>query len=324
METIFSTATIHPRDRFEYWHRTAEKQFAAHDCIPESRSTFEAELLAARFGPLELVQFRVSPMQVMYTLDHIERTRPASLFLCYQLAGKTFISQNGRDVDLEPGTLALVDPLLPYEARFWGQTDVLVIKVQRRDLRARLGRNHGVAARRVSSERLDDAVALSTAARLPSLAGSLTSTTEEMLGIHALDLLALAIGRTLESGAARISPSKATTLGRLRSVIEANLSDPELDAQRVADAVGISVRYANDLLASQDTSLNRFILSRRLARCRNSLEDPNQRHRTITDIAQCWGFSDMTHFGRRFREAYGVLPSEYQRLAARSGMAGRF
>jgi AraC-like DNA-binding protein len=33
----------------------------------------------------------------------------------------------------------------------------------------------------------------------------------------------------------------------------------------------------------------------------------------VSEIAYGWGFSDMTHFGRRFKAAYGLLPSEYRR-----------
>jgi hypothetical protein len=40
-------------------------------------------------------------------------------------------------------------------------------------------------------------------------------------------------------------------------VVEARLTDPGLDGQKVADIVGISVRYANALLAEQDSSLHR-------------------------------------------------------------------
>ncbi|MGL3214156.1 helix-turn-helix domain-containing protein [Bradyrhizobium sp. BR 1433] len=105
--------------------------------------------------------------------------------------------------------------------------------------------------------------------------------------------------------------------------MEARLTDPDLDGQKVADIVGISVRYANALLAEQDSSLHRLILSRRLSRCRFALEDPNQVHRTIAEIAQGWGFSDMTHFGRCFKGAYGVSPREYQKAAAQSRQDGR-
>jgi AraC family transcriptional regulator, positive regulator of tynA and feaB len=323
VETIFSTKAVHPRDRFDYWHSTACKQIVDHAGIPEDRSTFEAEIQAAKFSNLELVQFNVSPIQVFHTPEHVKRTRPDELFLCYQSSGSAFVVQNVREVRLEAGNLMLIEPLLPYECRFSQGSTMLVIKAPRRELRARLGRNRELTGRRVTAHRVDDELAISLAAKLPSLAGRTASITEEMVGSHALDLLGLAIARTTENSSARLSTTKALLLGRLRSVVEARVADPNLDAQTVADAVGISVRYANDLLSAQDTSLNRLILARRLARCRYALEDPNQAHRTVMEIAQEWGFSDMTHFGRRFKEAFGVLPSEYQKLATRAGQGGR-
>ena len=62
-------------------------------------------------------------------------------------------------------------------------------------------------------------------------------------------------------------------------------------------------------------------MSRRLARCRRALEDPSQAHRTVSEIAYGWGFSDMTHFGRKFKAAYGLLPRDY-RGSARGGSEG--
>jgi AraC-like DNA-binding protein len=80
----------------------------------------------------------------------------------------------------------------------------------------------------------------------------------------------------------------------------------------VAAATGISVRYANTLLSQQGTSLERLIVARRLERCRRALEDPGQSHRTITEIAFAWGFSDPSHFNRRFKAEYGCAPRDYR------------
>ncbi|MGY2844322.1 AraC family transcriptional activator of tynA and feaB [Bradyrhizobium sp. USDA 4509] len=323
VETIFSTSSVHPRDRFDYWHSLACKKIVGHDSVPENRLTFQAEIKAAKFGNLDLVEFSNSPMQVSHTLGHVERTGPDTLFLCYQLSGRVLIVQNAREVNLDAGSLMLLEPLLPYDAKFLPDSKTLLIKVPRRELRARIGTNRELIGRRVTAERTDDDLALSVAAKLPSLAGRTASITEEMVGNHVLDLLGLSIARTIGSATVRVSNSKALLLGQIRSVVEARLTDPDLDGQKVADIVGISVRYANALLAEQDSSLHRLILSRRLSRCRFALEDPNQVHRTIAEIAQGWGFSDMTHFGRCFKGAYGVSPREYQKAAAQSRQDGR-
>jgi AraC family transcriptional regulator, positive regulator of tynA and feaB len=322
VETIFSTASVHPRDRFDYWHSVACQNIVGHDCLPEDRLTFQAEIKAAKFGNLDLVEFSNSPMQVSHTFAHVDRTSPDTAFLCYQLSGSVLVVQNGREVNLDAGTLMLVEPLLPYDARFSRGSKTLLIKAPRRELRARVGRNRELTGRRVTAERVDDDLALSAAAQLPYLAGRTAPVTEEIVGNHVLDLIGLSIARTMGNAPGRVSNPKALLLGQIRSVVEARLTDPGLDGQKVADSVGITLRYANALLAEQDSSLHRLILSRRLSRCRFALEDPNQAHRTIAEIAQGWGFSDMTHFGRCFKAAYGLSPSEYQK-AAQSRQAGR-
>ena len=118
MKTIFSTTSVHPRDRFDYWHSLACKEIVGHDSLPENRTTFQAEIKAAKFGHLDLVEFSNSPMHVSHTLVHAERTGPDAVFLCYQLSGSVLIAHNAREVSLDAGSLVLLEPRLPYDARF--------------------------------------------------------------------------------------------------------------------------------------------------------------------------------------------------------------
>jgi AraC family transcriptional regulator, positive regulator of tynA and feaB len=111
VKTIFSTSSVHPRDRFDYWHSLACKEIVGHDCLPKNRATFQAEIKAAKFGNLDLVEFSNSPMHVSHTLAHAERTRPDTMFLCYQMSGSILIVQNAREVNLDAGSLTLLEPL---------------------------------------------------------------------------------------------------------------------------------------------------------------------------------------------------------------------
>ena len=111
-----------------------------------------------------------------------------------------------------------------------------------------------------------------------------------------------------------ISSARSVALLNVRAAIESRLGDPGLNATTVAEA-GISIRYANALLAEVNTSIMRLVLAMRLARCRQALEDPLQNNRTVSEIAYGWGFSDMTHFGRRFKDMYDVSPRDYRKSA---------
>lgn len=315
MEILFSTGQVHPRDRFDYWHSVACKQIVEHDCRPDTRTGFDAEIRVGSLGHLNLVQFHNSPMQVAHTAAHVSHTKSDDLFVCRQASGQVIIEQDAREVLLDVGLITLVDPLLPYKAKFLKGSTTLVIKVPRGELEARLGRTHDLTARPINFDRAEHTLAAALFGALPSRIGKMNPVSEEIVGTHTLDLLAISLSSAVDGRRARPSSPRAMTLMRLRAVIEARLADHNLDVRTVAAAAGVSVRYANEVLAEQETSIGRLILTRRLARCRSALQDPMQAHRTISEIAHGWGFSDMTHFGRCFKQAFGTSPSEFQHLS---------
>lgn len=310
METIFSTQEVHPRERFDFWHSVACKAITNHDSEPDMRPNFEAEIEVGALGNLELILFRNSPMQVSHTAAHASCAKSDHLFVCRQLSGEVILEQDTREIMLSAGSLTLLDPLLPYKGKFLRDSKMLVVKAPRRELEARLGRTQDMVARLIEPNTARDGLTSSVTALLPSLARETRSVGESIISSSVLDLVAVSLAKAVEGARPRVSSAKALVLMKIRAATEARLSDPKLDPQAIADSVGVSVRYANRVLAEQGTSLARLVLARRLARCRTALEDPAQAHRTLSEIAYGWGFCDLTHFGRRFKQVYGMLPSE--------------
>jgi AraC-like DNA-binding protein len=152
---------------------------------------------------------------------------------------------------------------------------------------------------------------------LPAHLGKMSRTAEKIAMDQTLDLIALSLAGMMHSSRPRISSARAVVSSAVRAAVEARLHDPNLTATTVAAAAGVSLRYANAVLAEENLSVARLIQERRLARCRRALGDPLQSHRSVSEIAYAWGFSDMTHFGRCFRKAYGLSPRDYRGRAAR-------
>ncbi|WP_027531791.1 helix-turn-helix domain-containing protein [Bradyrhizobium sp. WSM3983] len=317
METIFSTQRIHRRDKFDYWHSVACKQIVDHDSRPEARLSFDAEIELDALGNFELILFNNSPMQISHTVAHASRTKSDHLFVCRQLSGSVLLEQETREIALDAGSVVLLDPLLPYSGKFLQGSKMLVVKVPRRELETRLGKIRNMVARLIKPARAEDRLTSVVMGMLPSLASQMSSISDQLVGNHVLDLIAMSLAKAVEGARPRVSRSKALLLLNIRAVVDASLSDPSLNPQTVADSVGVSVRYANEVLEEHNTSLSRLILARRLARCRCALEDPAQANRTVSEIAYSWGFSDLTHFGRRFKQAYQILPREARALAKR-------
>ncbi|MEA2835699.1 MAG: hypothetical protein QOD89_249 [Bradyrhizobium sp.] len=312
MRTVFTTRDVHPRDRFDYWHGVACKEIVEHESFPVSRLQFEAEIEVGSLGPLDLVAFQNSPLRVEHGQAHISRSSLEHLFLCRETNGLVSVEQEGRQITLHPGDMMLLDPALPYSASFGPGSKTLVLKLPRRELQMRLGNTRNMVARLIQSSSTKDSLASSFTAGLPALAGEMDPVCGQLVANFMLDLVALSLAKAVEGATPRVSSSKAMALLQIRAAIKTRLADPSLDVQSVADAVGLSVRYANAILASQETSIGRLILTERLERCRQALEDPVQSGRSVSEIAFGWGFCDLTHFGRCFKKAYGMSPSDYQ------------
>jgi AraC family transcriptional activator of tynA and feaB len=316
VERIFSTADVHQRDAFDYWHEVLCRKVVPHDCVPENRRVFAAEMQSASLADITLVQYESTPIQNDVTVRHVAHANADELLVRRQMAGVFIAEQDGRAIMLEAGDITLFDPRRPMRGKYLKDAKQLVLKVPRRQLEARVGDVRQAVARSIKAlQEAEYGLTSAYLAMLPTYADGLGAPAADIVRDQTLDLVAVSLAKATGGGKPRLSSARSLVQINVRAAIETRLSVPALDSKTVAAAAGVSVRYANTVLAKDGTSIMRLIWARRLEHCRRALQDPSQAHRTVSEIAYGWGFSDMTHFGRRFRAAYGSLPSEYRRLA---------
>ena len=99
---------------------------------------------------------------------------------------------------------------------------------------------------------------------------------------------------------------------RVRAYVDAHLTDPDLTVQRIAAVHHVSVRHLYDVWAraGHDLTPSRWIIDRRLQRAREHLAAAGPG--AIASVARRCGFTDASHFSRRFRQAFGVSPAEWR------------
>lgn len=59
-----------------------------------------------------------------------------------------------------------------------------------------------------------------------------------------------------------------------------------------------------------------YLRLRRLHRVRLDLACPTQRHLSVGEIAEAWGFVSHSAFAKSFRQCFGVSPRAYRAMAA--------
>ena len=97
--------------------------------------------------------------------------------------------------------------------------------------------------------------------------------------------------------------------------IEALLADPMLDVAMLARAIGVSRSRLYDAFMAFG-GVASAIRDARLDRARLCLTAPENRHRTLEDIARICGFIEYSTFTRAFRRRFGMSPSVAREQAA--------
>jgi AraC-like DNA-binding protein len=90
--------------------------------------------------------------------------------------------------------------------------------------------------------------------------------------------------------------------------IRHNLSDPNLDAARIATANSMTVSDLRAMWSQMPQSIDEWIMNARLESVRNALADEKQVFGHFDDLARHWGISNVTEFRVQFRSALGLSP----------------
>lgn len=144
-----------------------------------------------------------------------------------------------------------------------------------------------------------------------------------------IDVLGGLVSATLEDCWASTSDDSADRLSRARldqisQHMRRHFADPDLSAEDVAKAVGISRRYLHKLFTEAGRSFRAELVNLRIEACLRVFADEKQAGKTIADVAFAAGYTDISQFNRHFRRIHGETPSAARRaLAARAAAARR-
>src|SRR5882757_2225065 len=206
----------------------------------------------------------------------------------------------------------IYDTTRPYELRFDDSFSQTILQMPRKLLQQRIGAFDMLTATTFSSDRPLESLVYEFLVGMSKTIDHVDPVTATRLLDQALDLVAMAFADRMRQRSPDQSSHRSALLYRLNNYILTHLRDPELSMPRAAAAIGISPRYASDLMAAEQTSFRSYVQVQRLERCRRDLSDPAHAARHISDIAFAWGFNDLAHFSRIFKQRFGASPREWR------------
>ncbi len=302
-----------PRHRkLAFWQDIVCDVFVQLDCKSGLGDQFRGSVDRAAVDAMAFTRVSSTAQRVFRTPSRIARAHEDFILVALGREGIGGVAQGGRETMVHPGEFAFYDTTRPYELSFNEDFTQMIFQVPRSALTKRVPGFEDLTA--VTFDRRQPLARL-TLDFLDAVSGTVEHV-DQATGLRlcdqALDLLAMTIGDRLPHGAVQSSTHRAALRHRLKAHIQAHLADPGLSLASSAAALRISTRYVNDLLAEDDTSFQRYVLEQRLEQCARALASPALRHRQVGEIAFDWGFNDLSHFGRTFRERYGLSPRAFR------------
>lgn len=304
-----STTCVAPRDRREWLRETIRREYAKVEITPPESSELFNEMTIYPWEQLRLSVIRSNAITISRPAHEPYHPSQDTYLGVMLLSGSYMLEQNGRETFLKPGDMAIYDATRPHRIQCSQPFSKLIVTIPRTLMRSRLAGVEHCTALQIPGDAGIGAVAGGFIRNAARQAGAMEEDAFAALAEHSLDLFTLALA-SIRPQDFTLSRSRSLSLQRVKDFVERHLADPVLDTAKIAAGTGLSARYINDLFRDENTSLMRYVWQQRLENCRKDMLSPLHSGRSISEIALRWGFNDLSHFSRAFKQRFGCAPRE--------------
>jgi AraC-like DNA-binding protein len=301
--------------RYRLWRDIFTSSYGACEVSRTDEGPFSSIFEFIQFGHVSVSQHRTTMQYWARSAQHVAADGRDDLLIGFNRSSTPpLLAQRGREMALHRTDLALFSNAEPIQARASKDMALVGVSVPR-----------ALLAERVAH--VDDLTLTPFEAATPALRHLqryldmlLTGdgiTDDPALVAHVettlVDLFALALGAKRD--AAQIMQMRGLRAARLQEILAAinkGFAEPDFAVRGVAQKLGVSPRYVNDLLHETGLSLAERVLELRLQKARAMLADPRHDRLKIIEIAYACGFNEVSYFNRCFRRRFGASPTQYR------------
>ena len=304
MRQCLTTSDKRPAERLEYWQEVVCKKYVSASAATDlNDEEFSASLISRELGPLIVAEL-AAPLHFWSRKPWHVRNDGQEVFIVSLIqSGAGELTQLGRTVRLSAGDLAIYDSGAPFDYALQASTQL--IKIPKPLLEAKLGDARAFLACKIERGNPLSAILgelISTTLTM-ELSDDVASVAAKRLSGAIVDLLACVYDIRRETAPA---VERSRPLEKIMAYVRANLDSDDLTPERLAAVGATSVRTLNRLFGGMGTTPMRWVWSQRLEASRISLAQGQVT--SVTEAAFAHGFSELAHFSRSFKKAFGVSP----------------
>lgn len=277
-------------------------------------SRFRARLTRIQLDHVALEGFAATAHRSTRAAEHIRDFPTPMLTFAFLRAGRLRVELADATFEIGPGEFVIVDSADPVTFTAEAEVRALVSMIGIGHVPAHLlSRGTTIAGPLARTPLVDSFVAFQATILSSSLSGRRAQGDQLIRAVSELHSAVLAEAQQIAG-----EPTGPAALRyRMEEYIDAHLSEPDLNPDTIAAAVGISLRHAHNVFNDGERTIARFVRDRRIEAVAFRLRTDTERV-PLPVLAAEHGFSSSDAMSRAFRERYGMGPGEYRAGGHRS------
>lgn len=300
---------------FESWHQTTCRDFSVTECEIHKDAAFLGSVRSWKSGPLTFGDVAVkspgSHMPLIRRETDIRKDPRDHIMLYLVTKGEVGLAQSGRAVTVNCGDVVLYDQAKPFTLDFIGDARGLVMAIPRSQATTRLENVASLTARSIAKKTQAARFTRSVLSQFQHEEDGDVAGISPKMQASALDLIFGSIEHFFHVPDRLYQGHRPEQLRKVKEYLVHSLADTSLSVDKICATQGVSARSLNRLFSSQGTTPMRWLWQMRLEEAYRLIGQG--RSESITDIAFDTGFTDVSHFSRAFKKAFGQTPSSLLR-----------
>lgn len=305
----FDTRGVLKAERIDYWEACCSADLIGLKCSTTEEEGFQARFDYYDFGSFTVYDISGRPHVICRSAETVRKYDKDSVFLTILLEGEAFVNRRHNFDVLKAGDLILYDTNTPYMHGFPRVARQVVFDVPGSEFRSRFpgwdlrdtvhidgSTGTGTAIARTVRKTFSDVRARKYLAPEPELVNDIWS--------------ALEMSHDFVFGGKDLTSYHLGILQRVRGFVREHIGNPALNTEQVAQAIGMSSRQLNRILAAHGLTVKKLIVNERLGRAREIISYDRKGRTSLSELAYSCGFSGPSQFSKSFRRHFGRSPSE--------------
>ncbi len=258
---------------------------------------------------LNMSRVKIQGADLYRTSKEIRKSDIPDFFCVFQVQGKSFVEQVGNRSSMEVGDIVLMDSALPFRFSYPSAAQQISLILPR-----------DIIERVLSLSKIELGVKIPAQSHIASFASrlvaeaSLHQNLDVDEGAAILDSLATLIKPSVLKSVSGVAP-KDRVFRDASEFVRARIGEPGLNADTIAESIGVSVRSLYRAFSARSTTLSEFVKAQRLDMCADYIR-ANRGQLNLTEACYRFGFCSSSYFSTAFKQRFGYTPSDFKKRCA--------